>query len=364
MALLRAAGRRRLILLYAPSGYGKTTLVAQWRAELTDSGVTVAWLTVDDDDNNVVWFLAHLLAAIRRVRSALAEPLEQILEQRGDEATRYVLTLLIDAIDETGEPVTLVIDDWQRVSDTRTIDALRFLIDHGCDHLQIIVTSWSRAGLPLSKLRIRDELVEIDCEKLRFDADEARSLLNESVGLQLAGSDVAALTASTDGWVAGLQMAKLSLRGGGDPGALVSRMSGESEEVGDFLAENVLDILDPQLVDFMMATSVTERICGELASVLAGVDGGHAMLAEVERRGLFLRHIDHDPQWFRYHQMFAGFLRRRLDRDNPGRLNELHRAASAWFAERGYVSEAVDHALAAGRPPGRWTWSRTSRQDR
>ncbi|OBH00091.1 serine/threonine-protein kinase [Mycobacterium sp. E3247] len=348
MALLRAAGRRRLILLYAPSGYGKTTLVAQWRAELAASGVTVAWLTVDDDDNNVVWFLAHLLAAIRRVRPALAEPLEQIIEQRGDEATRYVLTSLIDAIDEAGEPVTLVIDDWQRVSDAQTIDALRFLIDHGCDHLQIIVTSWSRAGLPLSKLRVRDELVEIDCEKLRFDAEEARSLLNETIGLQLAGSDVTALTASTDGWVAGLQMAKLSLRGGGDPGALVSRMSGESEEVGEFLAENVLDILDPQLVDFMMATAITERICGELASVLAGVDGGHATLEEVERRGLFLRHIDHDPQWFRYHQMFAGFLRRRLERDDPGRLHDLHRAASAWFAEHGHISEAVDHALAAG----------------
>ncbi|BBY00194.1 serine/threonine-protein kinase [Mycobacterium seoulense] len=347
-ALLRAAGRRRLILLYAPSGYGKTTLVAQWRAELTDYGVTVAWLTVDDDDNNVVWFLAHLLAAIRRVRPTLAEPLEQLLEQRGDEATRYVLTSLIDAIDETGEPVTLVIDDWQRVSDAHSIDALRYLIDHGCDHLQIIVTSWSRAGLPLSKLRVRDELVEIDCEKLRFDTDEARSLLNEAVGLQLAGSDVAALTASTDGWVAGLQMAKLSLRGGGDAGALVSRMSGESEAVGEFLAENVLDILDPQLVDFMMATSITERICGELASVLAGVAGGHAMLEDVERRGLFLRHIDHEPQWFRYHQMFAGFLRRRLERDNPGRLNDLHRTASAWFAERGHISEAVDHALAAG----------------
>ncbi|ORV61493.1 hypothetical protein AWC03_09895 [Mycobacterium europaeum] len=348
MALLRAAGRRRLILLYAPSGYGKTTLVAQWRAELTASGVAVAWLTVDDDDNNVVWFLAHLLAAIRRVRPALAEPLEQIVEQRGDEATRYVLTSLIDAIDEAGEPVTLVIDDWQRVSDAQTGDALRFLIGHGGDHLQIIVTSWSRAGLPLSKLRVRDELVEIDCEKLRFDADEARSLLNETVGLQLAGSDVAALTASTDGWVAGLQMAKLSLRGGGDPGALVSRMSGESEEVGEFLAENVLDILDPQLVDFMMATSITERICGELASVLAGVDGGHAMLEDIERRGLFLRHIDHEPQWFRYHQMFAGFLGRRLERDNPGRHHDLHRAASVWFAEHGYISEAVDHALAAG----------------
>ncbi len=348
MALLRAAGRRRLILIHAPSGYGKTTLVAQWRAELAGSGVTVAWLTVDDDDNNAVWFLAHLLSAIRRVRPGLASSLEQMLEQRGDEAIRYVLTSLINEIDEDGDPITLVIDDWQRVSDPQTVDALRFLIDHGCDHLQIIVTSWSRGGLPLSKLRIRDELVEIDCEKLRFDTDEARSLLNETVGLQLVGSDVAALTASTDGWVAGLQMAKLSLRGGGDAGALVSRMSGESEAVGEFLAENVLDILDPQLVDFMMATSITERTCGELASALAGVSGGHAVLEDTERRGLFLRRIDHDPRWFRYHQMFAGFLRRRLEREDPDRLTQLHRTASEWFADHDHINEAVDHALAAG----------------
>lgn len=348
MALLREAGRRRLIVLHAPSGYGKTTLVAQWRAELTASGVTVAWLTVDADDNNVVWFLAHLLAAIRRVRPALAEPLEQMLEQRGEEGTRYVLTSLIDAIDELGEPITLVIDDWQRVSDAQAIDALRFLIEHAGDHLQIVVTSWSRPAVTLSKLRVRDELVEIDCEKLRFDADEARALLNDVAGLQLGGDDVAALTASTDGWVAALQLATLSLRGGGDAGDLLSRMSGDDEAVEEFLAENVLDALEPELVEFMMATSITERICGELASVLAEVGGGHAILEDIERRGLFLRRIDHAPQWFRYHQMFAGFLRRRLEREDPGSLVELHHTASEWFAEHGHMSEAVDHALAAG----------------
>ncbi|OJZ63321.1 hypothetical protein BRW65_29930 [Mycobacterium paraffinicum] len=348
MALLRAAGRRRLILVYAPSGYGKTTLVAQWRAELTDSGVAVAWLTVDGDDNNVVWFLAHLLAAIRRVRPALAAPLEGMLEQRGDEAIRYVLASLIDQIEENGDPFTLVIDDWHRVSDTQTLDALRFLIEHGGDHLQIIVTSWSRAGLPLSRLRIRDELVEVDCEKLRFDADEAQSLLNDVAGLQLGGADVAALTASTDGWAAALQLATLSLRGGTDAGDLVSQLTGEDEAVGEFLAENVLDTLERELVEFMMATSITERICGELASVLAEVGGAQAILEDIERRGLFLRRIDHAPQWFRYHQMFAGFLRRRLERDDAGRLGELHHTASEWFAEHGHINEAVDHALAAG----------------
>jgi ATP/maltotriose-dependent transcriptional regulator MalT len=349
MDILRAAGRRRLILIYAPSGYGKTTLVAQWRAELIGSGVAVAWLTVDDDDNNVVWFLAHVLEAIRRVHPDVAASLNEVLEQRGDEATtRYVLTSLIDEIDENGEPITVVIDDWQRVSDNQTIDALRFLIDHGGDHLQIIVTSWSRSRLPLGKLRIRDELVEIDCEKLRFDTSETQSMLNDIAGLQLAGDDVAALTTSTDGWVAALQLATLSLRGGGDAGSLLSRMSGENEEIGEFLAENVLDALEPELVEFLLATSITERTCGELASVLAGVSHGQAILEEVERRGLFLRRLDEDPQWFRYHHMFAGFLRRRVERNGADRVKELHHDASAWFADRDDFSEAVHHALAAG----------------
>ncbi|MGB9309058.1 MAG: AAA family ATPase [Mycobacterium sp.] len=348
MGVLRAAGRRRLILIHAPSGFGKTTLVEQWRAELTSSGVSVAWLTVDDDDNNVVWFLAHVLEAIRRVHPAVAASLGQALEERGEEAVRYVLTSLIDAVEENGTPVTLVIDDWQRVSHSQTIDALRFLIDHGSHGLQIIVNSWSRARLPLSKLRLRDELVEIDCEKLRFDADEAQSLLNDIAGLQLTGSDVAALTASTDGWVAALQLARLSLRGDGDPAGLLRRMSGDNEVAGEFLAKNVLDALEPELLDFLGATSITERTCGELASVLAGVGGGQDILEDVERRGLFLRRVDDDPQWFRYHQMFAGFLRRRLERDDPARLKHLHCTASDWFADHGYLSNAVDHALAAG----------------
>jgi len=348
MAILRAAGRRRLILIYAPSGYGKTTLAAQWRAELTSSGVAVAWLTVDDDDNNVVWFLAHVLEAIQRVRPALAASLGQVLEQLGQEATRYVLTSLVDEIDADADPITLVIDDWQRVSDSQTTAALRFLIDDGGDHLQIIVTSWSRAQLSLSRLRLRDELVEIDCEKLRFDAGEAQSLLNDIAGLQLADNDVTALTASTDGWVSALQLTTLSLRGGGDAGSLLSRISGDQDAIGEFLAENVLDTLEPELVEFMVATSITERTCGELASVLAGVNGGQTVLEDIERRGLFLRRTDDDPHWFRYHHMFAGFLRRRLERDGPDRLRDLHHSASAWFADRGNFSEAVDHALAAG----------------
>ena len=346
--VLRAGGRRRLVLIHAPSGFGKSTLAAQWREELAREGVAVGWLTIDDDDNNVVWFLAHLLELIRRVRPALAASLGQVLDEHGDDAARYVLTTLIDEIHEKDDRMALVIDDWQRVSDTATTAALGFLLEHGCHHLQIIVTSWSRAGLPVSKLRIRDELVEIDSDSLRFDVDEARSLLNDVDGLQLSESDVEALTTSTEGWVAALQLAALCLRGGGDTTSLLSRLSGATEMIGEFLAENVLDTLEPELTEFLLATSITERTCGGLASALAEVPRGQAMLEEIERRGLFLQRIDEDPNWFRYHHMFAEFLRRRLERDQPERVEQLHRAASEWFAEHGHLNEAVDHALASG----------------
>jgi ATP/maltotriose-dependent transcriptional regulator MalT len=346
--VLRAGGRRRLVLIHAPSGFGKSTLAAQWREELDRGGVAVGWLTIDDDDNNVVWFLAHLLELIRRVRPALAASLSQVLEDHGDDAARYVLTTLIDEIHEKDDRMALVIDDWQRVSDAQTTAALGFLLERGCHHLQIIVTSWSRAGLPVSKLRIVDELVEIDSDALRFDIDEARSLLNDVDDLQLSDSDVEALTTSTEGWVAALQLAALALRGGSDTNALVSGLSGASEMIGEFLAENVLDTLEPEMTEFLLATSITERTCGGLASALAEVPRGQGMLEEIERRGLFLQRCDEDPKWLRYHHMFAEFLRRRLDRDRPERVEQLHRAASEWFVEHGHLNEAVDHALASG----------------
>ena len=344
---LRAAGRRRLILINAPSGYGKSTLAAQWRELLIREGVAVAWLTVDDDDNNAVWFLAHLLESIRTIRPALAASLTQVLEEHGDDSARYVLTSLIDEIHENDDRITLVVDDWHRVSDSQTIAALGFLLEHGCHHLQLVVTSWSHAGLPVGKLRLRDELVEIDCEDLRFGADEARSLLNEVGGLMLSSDDVAALTDSTDGWAAGLRLAALFLHGGADASSLLSRLGGANDVIGEFLAENVLETLEPQIADFMLATSIAERICGALASVLSEHPRGLAMLEEVARRGLFLQRIDDDPGWFRYHQLFAEFLRHRLARDDPERSQRLHRTAAAWFAEHGYLNEAVNHALAA-----------------
>ena len=350
IAALRAGQSRRLTLIQAPSGFGKSTLAAQWRDVLAGEGIEVAWLTVDEDDNNVVWFLSHLIEAMRRIRPALAEDLGQVLDAHVDEAARYVLTALVDAIAATADRVALVIDDWHRVSADETVAALAFLLDNVGERLRVIVTSRSRSGLPLGRLRVRDELVVIDAAALRFNAAESRSLLVDVGRLRLAGPHVEALTATTDGWVAALQLAALSLRGGADPARLIGHLSGRDDDIGEFLAENVLNALDPAMLEFLLLTSITERTCGSLASALAGVKRGQAMLEQVEARGLFLQRIDSDRTWFRYHHLFRDYLRTRLERDRADEVDELHLVASAWFAEHDMLNEAVDHALAAGEP--------------
>ncbi|HET7667130.1 MAG TPA: protein kinase [Mycobacterium sp.] len=347
---LRGGAGRRLTLIHGPAGYGKTTLAGQWSSVLTRQGAAVAWLSVDTDDNNVVWFLTHLIEAIRLVRPTLAGELGRVLEEHGDQAERFVLTSLINDIHQGGEPVAVVVDDWHLVSDPAAVAAMEFLLDSGCHHLQVVVTSRTKSGLPLGRMRVRDELIEIDAAALRFDVDEARAFLVERGGLSLADSAIAGLAEVTEGWVAGLQLVSLSLRGSSDPDSLIGQMSGRHHAVGEFLAENVLNGLDPEMLDFLLATSVTERICGSLASALMGAPGGQAMLERVEQRDLFLRRLDEEGQWFRYHHLFAQYLRQRLDRDQPGRIDHLHRAAFEWFAQHKMLSEAVDHALAADDP--------------
>ncbi|WP_328402736.1 protein kinase domain-containing protein [Nocardia sp. NBC_00403] len=350
LELLRAGQSRRLVLIHAPAGFGKSTLATQWADVLEADGSSVAWLTVDTDDDNVVWFLSHLVEAVRRVRPALAAELAQILEERASNATRHVMTMLINQIHAGGETVAVVIEDWHLVTSPASIAAMEFLLDNGCHHLRMIVTSRNRTGLPLGRMRVQDELVEIDESQLRFDAADTARLLAGVEGVELDADEVDNLCRSTEGWAAALQLAALSLRGKDRPGSHLDGISGQHYAIGEYLMENVVADLDPPVLDFLMRTAVTATICGDLAEALAEVSSGQQMLEDLYKQDLFLRSVDDELRWFRYHGLFADYLRRRLIRQHPGLLEQLHATAAIWFAEHDMLTEAVDHALAADAP--------------
>ena len=347
--LLRDSGARRLTVIHAPAGYGKTTLAVQWLEQLQAGGAVVAWLGLHRDDNASHWFLSHLLEAVRRALPGEDEAigdLVELIEQNAEDMQGYTLSVLLERIAAQDRAVVLAFDDWHLVEDADVHRALVHLLDFAPPNLSVVLTSRRRPELPMSRLRVRGHLLELDAQVLRFDLPETREFLVDLNGLRLDGDDVARLSEGTDGWVAALQLVSLSLRATSDPAELIRGFSGRHHSVGEYLAENVLDALPSEILDFLLATSVADRLCGDLAGALAGRADGQAMLEELERRDLFLRPLDTEREWFRYHHLFADHLRRRLARDQHDRVAALHVTASAWFADHGLVSEAVSHALA------------------
>ncbi|WP_442943454.1 protein kinase domain-containing protein [Nocardia sp. NBC_00565] len=345
--ILRAGGRRRLAVIHAPAGFGKSTVAAQWRTELTDAGVAVAWLGVDQDDDNEIWFLAHLIQAIRRVRPDIGEGLDQVLEERPADAVAYVISTLIDEIHASGFTVVVIVDDWHRVSDAGVHRAMDVLLDNGCHHLRFVVTSRKQSGLPTSRMRVHDELVEISSSALRLTAAETKDILLRRNGFALTDDQVEAIHSATDGWPAAVQLVSLSLRGNIDPDRLIENLAEGSHGIREYLAENVFDTLEPRMLDFLTAISVTERVSGSLASALSEDPEGEQLLEQAEQRELFVRRIAHDPEWFRMQPLFAEHLRARLERSDPAKLKALHRKAARWYAEHQLLRKSVDHALAA-----------------
>ncbi|WP_280305825.1 serine/threonine-protein kinase [Nocardia neocaledoniensis] len=344
---LRINEHIRLTAIHAPSGFGKTTLAAQWHDELVAHGHAVAWLTVDEDDDNVAWFLTHLVEAVRAAVPDLAAHLASLLDADPGDPARAVLTALVDGLHTSDRRVTLILDDWQRVTGSASVAAVRFLLEHGCHHLPLVITSTARLDLPVSRLRIHGELTEIDAATLRFDTDEVRAFLAEAGGVHMTPDEITELARATDGWIAALQLTVLALRAGEDPAHLLDSLAAHPD-IGAFLAENVLGALDPDTLDFLMTTSICERICGGLATALTGRADAAELLADIADRGLFL--LPAGPDWYRYHQLFAGYLCRRLARDRPEEIAGLRLRAAEWFARHHLLNDAVEHALAAEAP--------------
>src|SRR6266851_812753 len=338
---------RGLVLVCAPAGSGKTVLLADWARH---GGRPVAWLSLDVGDNDPARFWRHVVAALGQARPGIGELTGPVLGPLEASSPDGLVMALINelAADPREDEVLLVLDDYHLIDSQPVHGSLLFLLEHLPPGLRMVLASRSDPPLPLPRLRAGGQLAELRAAELRFTADEAAALLREAIGADLPGTAVAALTARTEGWAAGLQLAGLSLRGQADTAGFVAAFSGSHRYVLDYLTGEVLERQNPQVREFLLETSVLERLTGELCDAVTGRADSQAMLADIERAGLFLVPLDEVRGWWRYHHLFADLLRARLQEEQPGRVPALHRAAAAWCEEHDLADDAVRHALAAG----------------
>ncbi|WP_459550065.1 protein kinase domain-containing protein [Nocardia sp. X0981] len=344
--ILRAGVERRLTVIHAPAGFGKSVLAAQWRDELALLDLPVAWIGIDSGDDHEVWFLAHLIEAINRVRPDIGSGLGQMLEERPADTVSYAVSSLIDELHTSGDPVVVIIDDWHRLSDPGALRVLSALLDSGCHHLRFVVTSRDLSDLPIGRMRVNDELAQIDSAQLRLTRAETGEILVRRNGFDLNSEQLDRIHEATDGWPAAIQLISLALRDDPASGRLLDRLSEGGHGIQEYLAENVLDTLEPEMLGFLSAIAVAEKVNGSLAIALTGKTEAPRLLEEAERRELFLRRTDEDPEWFRMQPLFAEYLRARLERTRPGRVRTLHRRAARWYAEHQLLRKSVDHSLA------------------
>jgi ATP/maltotriose-dependent transcriptional regulator MalT len=337
----------RVVLVCTPAGFGKTSLLADWARR---DRRPVAWLSLDEADNDPVRFWRHVVAALDRARPGVAERVAPLLGPPAPPSLEGLVTALVNQLAAQPDEVVLVLDDYHLVDAQPVHGSLAFLLEHLPPQAHLVVASRADPPLPLPRLRAGGQLAELRAAELRFTPEEAAELLSGAPGvdLSLPEAAVAALAARTEGWAAGLQLAALSLRDRVDIDRFVAAFSGSHRYVLDYLTEEVLERQPEQLRGFLLETSVLERLCGPLCDAVTGRSDSQQLLEAVERANLFLVPLDEVRGWWRYHQLFSDLLRVRLAQERPERVAELHRAAAAWCEAHGLVDDAIHHALVAG----------------
>ncbi len=341
----------KLTLVSAPAGFGKTTLLAEWLAAgpatRADERLT-AWLSLDRGDNHPASFWAYVIAALRRVAAGTGESALALLRAAPPPAVETVLTALLNDLAAIAGDIVLVLDDYHVIDAPAVQDGMAFLLDHLPPGLHLVIASRADPALPLARLRARGDLAEIRAAELRFTPDEAAAYLNGMMGLELTARDVTVLEARTEGWIAALQLAALSMQGREDLAGFIDGFAGDDRYVVDYLAEEVLARQPDRVQAFLLQTCILGRLSGPLCDAVTGLGGGKAMLEALDRGNLFLVPLDDRRRWYRYHHLFADVLQARLLDEHPGQVPELHRRASAWYEQNGERSLAIGHALAAG----------------
>jgi LuxR family maltose regulon positive regulatory protein len=337
--------QRRLTLISAPAGFGKTTLVSEW---IVSYGRPVAWLSLDEGDGDPVRFISYLVAALQTIKAGIGEGLVAVLQSPQPPSTESILIALINEITTIPDHFILVLDDYHLI-DSKPVDyALTFLLAHLPPQMHLVIATREDPHLSLAQSRARGQLTELRAADLRFTPSEAAEFLNQLMGLNLSEENIAALEARTEGWIAGLQLAAISMQGHQDATSFIQSFTGSHHFVLDYLIEEVLQQQSESIQAFLLRTSILDRLCGPLCDAVMGSPSpsGQEILEYLERANLFIVPLDSERRWYRYHHLFGDLLRQRLGK--PKEFAEFHLRASQWYEENGDMGAAFHHAIVAG----------------
>lgn len=361
LQLLDRGLESKLILVSAPAGFGKTTLVTEWvhrlRSPDTPSQIhnpqstfrnpSISWLSLDESDNDPNRFLSYLVAALQKVDATIGASVQMMLQTPQPPSLELLLTMVINDLSSVSGSILLVLDDYHVITTEAIHEAITFLIEHLTPSLKIVMTTRTDPPLPLSRWRVRRLMTEIRQRDLRFVEAETATFLHNALGVALADEDVKALEARTEGWIAGLQLAALSMQRPSDRSSFIQHFTGNNAFVIDYLVEEVLQHQPIAVQQFLLQTSILQRFCAALCDAVTGRSDGRAMLDALQRANLFVISLDEERHWFRYHHLFAEVLQSRLRHNHALALTRLHLSASEWYERAGLPDEALQHALAA-----------------
>jgi LuxR family maltose regulon positive regulatory protein len=336
--------RRKLTLVSAPAGFGKTTLLSGW---FHQNETRLVWLSLDRGDNDPVRFLAHFITGLQKIDALIGKAALSELQSPQAPPVKVVMANLVNDINAVSEDIAFVLDDYHFISTPEVHDTVEFLLSHMPSIMHLFIATRSDPPIPVARLRCNNQLIELRASDLSFTTDEVDAFLNRMMALRLARSDVLLLGSRCEGWIAGLQLAALSIRGLNDVSGFIKAFAGDDRYIADYLMEEVLGRQPDAIQKFLLKTSILDRLSGSLCDSVTGGADGENVLDELYRANLFIVSLDSSRRWYRYHHLFAELLRQRLPRLEDCTVPDLHLKASEWFERNGLFNEAIDHALKA-----------------
>ena len=342
MSRLNEGGSCKLILVSAPAGFGKSTLISEWARNLKKP---VSWLSLDDNDNNFKLFLKYLISAIQQIDGSIGESILSSLEVIDNPPTESIVTVLINEITEYGKEFYLVLDDYHLITSQKIHDTLDYFIEHIPPIVHLVIGGRIDPPLSLSRLRAGGHLIEIRPNDLRFTEDEVTVFLNDLVGLDLSPEDILALLVRTEGWITGLKLAALSLRDRENKQEFVEAFSGSHHYIIDYLVDEVMSRQSEEIQEFLRQTSILDRFSAPLCNFVLEITGSKDILQYLDESNLFLIQLDDERNWYRYHHLFSDFLNLRMREIEPDAVLDLHKKAAQWLENNKYINEAIDQAL-------------------